>query len=219
MALFALTIFTGAFLLFQVQPVIARIILPWFGGTAAVWTTCMLFFQAVLVLGYAYAHEVTRRWTLRQQAVRHGALLLVAVLTLPILPGESWNPTTPDHPAAKILLLLAGNVGLPYLVLATTGPLLQAWYVRTREGAVPYRLFALSNLGSMLALLSYPPLVEPYLPTRVQAYAWSGAFAVFALLCGLAAYATVRRALPDRLRHSVGPWVFLDHFGPFRVKP
>ncbi|MDX2154209.1 MAG: fused MFS/spermidine synthase [Bryobacteraceae bacterium] len=196
MALYALTIFTGAFLLFQVQPVIARIILPWFGGSAAVWTTCMLFFQTVLVLGYLYAHQVTRRLSLRRQAVLHAVLLLAAVLTLPILPGEGWKPRGAENPIGNILALLAGTVGLPYLMLATTGPLLQAWYVRAREGAVPYRLFALSNLGSMLALLTYPPLIEPFLPTRLQAYVWSGAFVAFALLCAATAFTAVRTARP-----------------------
>jgi hypothetical protein len=183
MFLYALTIFLSAFLLFQVQPMIAKIILPWFGGSAAVWTTCMLFFQVALLLGYAYAHFVAKRMSPKTQLIVHATLLGLSILLLPISPSASWKPVGADLPALRILGLLAVSVGLPYTLLATTGPLLQVWYTRTHQGAVPYRLFALSNLGSMLALLSYPVLVEPYLATRTQTLGWSGAYAVFVVLC------------------------------------
>src|SRR5450759_2303509 len=183
MFLYALTIFISAFLLFQVQPMIAKIILPWFGGSAAVWTTCMLFFQVALLVGYAYAHFVAKRLSPKTQVMVHATLLGLSILLLPIAPAASWKPVGADLPALHILALLAVSVGLPYTLLATTGPLLQVWYTRTHQGAMPYRLFALSNLASMLALLSYPPLVEPYLSTRHQTLVWSAAYAVFVVLC------------------------------------
>jgi hypothetical protein len=185
---YALPIFLGAFLLFQVQPIIARCILPWFGGTPAVWTTCMLFFQVLLLGGYAYAHWVATRLRPRAQAVTHGALLGLSLAVLavqlqrwgvPIIPGQAWKPATPDAPVAHILLLLGVTVGLPYFVVATTSPLLQAWFCRQRPGVSPYRLYTLSNAGSLLALLSYPVLVEPSLAMRSQAAVWAAAYVVF----------------------------------------
>jgi hypothetical protein len=152
MILYAATIFLSAFLLFQVQPIIAKMILPWFGGSAAVWNTCMLFFQAMLLAGYLYAHWSIRYLTPRRQAALHATLLGLSLLLLPITPGSGWKPTDAAHPAGRILLLLAVNVGLPYFLLSTTSPLVQAWYTRAGRGAVPYRLFALSNLASLLAL-------------------------------------------------------------------
>jgi hypothetical protein len=183
MPLYALTIFLSAFLLFQVQPLIAKTILAWFGGTASVWTTCMLFFQFLLLGGYLYSHFVIAKLKPKHQAWVHAALLALAVISLPIIPNPSWKPTGTENPTARILLLLGATVGLPYLLCSTTGPLVQAWYARSQRGAMPYRLFALSNFGSMLALLSYPFLVEPYLPARYQAWIWSGGFCVFAALC------------------------------------
>lgn len=183
MPLYALTIFLSAFLLFQVQPLIAKMILAWFGGTASVWTTCMLFFQFVLLAGYLYAHFIVAKLKPKQQAWLHGSLLVLAVLMLPIIPNVAWKPSGTENPTARILLLLSATVGLPYLLCSTTGPLVQAWYARANRNAMPYRLFALSNAGSMLALLSYPFLVEPYLPTRWQALIWSAGFCLFAALC------------------------------------
>lgn len=187
MILYAVTIFLSAFLLFQVQPLIARSILPWFGGTAAVWTVCMLFFQVVLLAGYVYSHAYVRLQTRAQRWV-HVALLMAAAATLPLAASASWKPAGGDDPTWLILGLLATSVGLPYFMLSTTGPLVQAWYARSHQGAVPYRLFALSNLGSMLALVSYPLLVEPWLPLGRQAAVWSAGFVLFALLCGTLAW-------------------------------
>lgn len=182
--LYGLTIFVGAFLLFQVQPLIAKIIVPWFGGSSAVWATCLLFFQVVLLLGYIYADLLARRAPPAFQTRIHLVALALAVLVLPIIPGNSWKPSGPERPTLHILLLLGATVGLPYFLLSTTSPLLQAWYGQARRGRKPYRLYALSNAGSMLALLSYPVLVEPTFSTRHQAMGWSVAFIAFAALCG-----------------------------------
>ena len=188
MILYALTIVVSAFLLFQVQPVIAKIILPWFGGSAAVWTTCLLFFQMVLLLGYLYAHATVRYLKPRMQMLVHAGLLLVSAAVLPIYPNASWKPYGSEDPSLRILGLLAMTVGLPYFLLSTTGPLLQAWYARRYKGAIPYRLYALSNAGSMFALLSYPVLFEPVYTTRQQATIWSVAYVGFAALCAMTAF-------------------------------
>jgi spermidine synthase/MFS family permease len=186
---YAGTIFLSSFLLFLVQPLIARLILPWFGGSAAVWTTCMLFFQVLLVAGYGYAHWLGRLGG-RRQAMVHSALLAVALVTLPIAPSESWQPAGGDEPITRILLLLGATVGLPYFLLASTSPLIQVWFTQTRPGENPYRLFALSNLASLIALLGYPFAVEPLLASGEQVRAWSWAFAAFALLCAVLAWRT-----------------------------
>jgi len=181
--LYTVTIFLSAFLLFEVQPIIAKLILPWFGGTSAVWSTCMVFFQLVLVLGYLYAHWMQRAFPARRQALLHSALLAASVVALPILPNPHWKSSTIAQPSFRILALLAVTVGLPYLLLSSTSPLLQAWYARDHKEGMPYRLFALSNFASMLALLSYPLAIEPILPNRMQAWIWSGAYLIFAAVC------------------------------------
>ena len=188
MTLYAVTIFLSAFLLFQVQPLIAKMILPWFGGSAAVWSASMLFFQLLLLAGYAYAHVSIRFLKPRVQMLVHVTLLLGSCALLPILPNPIWRPTQVGDPTARILLLLTATIGLPYFLLSSTSPLLQAWFVRRTGSGVPYRLFALSNFGSMLALVSFPFLVEPTLATRQQAYSWSGGYVVFALLCAFTAW-------------------------------
>jgi protein-L-isoaspartate O-methyltransferase len=185
---FSLTIFWGAFLLFLVQPLIARFILPWFGGGPAVWTTCMLFFQLLLLGGYAYAHFSISRLTPRRQVITHLCLLALAVALLPITPGDAWKPNDGSHAAGHILLLLLACLGLPYLVLSATGPLLQAWFSKANPGVSPYRLYALSNVGSLLALLIYPFYLEPQLSRQAQADGWSWGLAIYAGLtawCGL----------------------------------
>jgi SAM-dependent methyltransferase len=199
MLLYALTIVVSAFLLFQVQPVIAKIILPWFGGSAAVWTTCLLFFQMALLLGYLYAHAVVRYLKPRVQMGLHAGLLLVSAVALPIYPSLSWKPSGTEEPTMAILRLLALTVGLPYFLLSTTGPLLQAWYARRFKGAMPYRLYALSNAGSMFALISYPVLFEPIFGTYQQAINWSWAYAAFAILCGATA---LRSGTSTQIEHS-----------------
>jgi len=195
MLIYAITIFISAFLLFQVQPMIAKIILPWFGGGAAVWSACLMFFQMALLAGYLYSHATTRFLKARQQAILHTVLLVAAVALLPIMPGPQWKPADEKEPLLRILLLLAGTVGLPYMMLSTTGPLLQAWYTRASGGAIPYRLFALSNFGSFLALLSFPFVFEPMLTSQQQTTMWSVAFAVFAGSAAFAGWSMVK-AIP-----------------------
>ncbi len=188
MILFAITIFLSAFLLFQVQPLIAKIILPWFGGSAAVWSAAMLFFQLVLLAGYAYAHVVIRYLRARSQMIVHATLLVVSCALLPIIPSRSWQPEIAGDPTLRILELLAATIGLPYFLLSSTSPLLQAWYVRKSGSGMPYRLFALSNFGSMLALITFPFAVEPLLTSRQQAYTWSAIYVLFAALCVFAGF-------------------------------
>ena len=178
---YAVTIFVSAFLLFQVQPMVARFILPWFGGSSLVWTTCMLFFQSALVLGYAYSHFVTQKLTAKQQWILHSVLLLLAIATLPIRPTEYWKPTDGTMPTYRILLLLGASVGLPFVLLSTTGPLIQAWQSQTHPNRSPFRLFALSNFASLLALMSYPFVFESNLTLNQQSWFWSAGFVLFAL--------------------------------------
>ena len=192
MTLYAVTIFLGAFLLFQVQPIVARYILPWYGGSPAVWTTCMLFFQLLLLGGYLYAHLVGTRLDPRRQPMVHAGLLLLALTVLPITPDESWKPVDPTNPTWQIVTLLFVTVGLPYLVVATSSPLLQHWFSRTEPSRSPYRLFALSNAGSLLGLVTYPFLLEPLLPTGMQTRMWSATFGVYVLLCGVCAIRVFR---------------------------
>ena len=190
MARFAWTIFLGAFLLFQVQPILGRFILPWFGGGAGVWTVCMLFFQMALLAGYAYAHLLSKKVAPKQQMAVHLVLIAVSLLFLPITPSaEAWRSTgEADQATLRILILLTTHIGIPYLLLSSTGPLLQSWFERQFPGRSPYRLYSLSNLGSLLALLSYPFLFEPWLTLRVQGVAWSIAFAIYGVSCAWCAW-------------------------------
>src|SRR5579864_8735227 len=191
MLLYAWVIFLGAFLLFQIQPLIAKIILPSFGGSSVVWSTCMLFFQVVLLLGYAYAHWLHEHLRATRQAMVHSALLLASIAALPIGPDAARGVSGVEHPSWQILRLLAATIGIPYFLLSSTSPLLQAWYAR-RRGKAPYRLYALSNLASMAALLTYPSLMEPNLTTRHQGLIWSIAYIAFAAFCAAAAWYSAR---------------------------
>ncbi|MGA3027912.1 MAG: fused MFS/spermidine synthase [Bryobacteraceae bacterium] len=177
------TIFVSAFLLFQVQPIVGRYVLPWFGGGPAVWTACLLFFQVALLAGYGYAHWLGSRSNARTQATVHAVLLAVSLVFLPIAPASVWKPVSPGDPVGRILLLLTATVGGPYVMLASTGPLLQRWFSLTRSGESPYRLYALSNVGSFLALLSYPFVVEPVLRLHTQVLVWTAVYVVFVALC------------------------------------
>jgi hypothetical protein len=189
---FAFTIFTGAFLLFAVQPLIGKYILPWFGGGPGVWTTCLLFFQMVLLGGYAYAHFSTTRLKPKRQALVHVGLIALALLVLPITPSARWKPQGGDDPVWGILLLLAVTLGLPYFVLSSTGPLMQQWVSRVRTSGSPYRLYALSNAGSLLALLGYPFVFERVWTRQAQSNYWSAGFVVFALGCAWSAWRMTR---------------------------
>ncbi|MGV3486223.1 MAG: spermidine synthase [Planctomycetaceae bacterium] len=179
---FATATLLGAFLVFQVQPIISKCVLPWFGGTSAVWTTCMLFFQLLLFGGYVYAHLLRTYAKVKLQALVHVSLLLVALATLPIEPSAAWKPAGDGSPTLHLLWLLSAHVGLPYFVLSSTGPLMQAWLsLRINDDRV-YRLYALSNAGSLAALLSYPFLVEPWLSVTAQSSLWSWLFACFVIV-------------------------------------
>ena len=176
---FAFVITLSAFLIFLVQPLIAKQILPWFGGTAAVWTTCMVFFQSALLAGYAYADWAPRKLGISRHARVHAILALLSLATLPITVSTMWKPIDGAAPVFHIIALLAVTIGLPYFVLAATSPLVQMWFARAHPSRDPYRLFALSNTASLLALLCYPFVVEPWLALRDQAIGWSMLYAVF----------------------------------------
>ncbi len=196
MVLYVSTIFLSAFLLFQIQPMIAKMILPWFGGSAAVWITAMLFFQTTLLGGYLYAHWSIRSLRPRMQAVAHILLLGISLILLPVVPSPGWRPTGNEDPILRILGLLTLSVGLPYFLLSTTSPLIQAWYARKHQASLPYRLFALSNLASLLGLLAYPVFVEPAVALRQQSFGWSAAYAVFVSLGIASALISSRRTSP-----------------------
>jgi SAM-dependent methyltransferase len=199
MILYGCLVFLSSFLLFVVQPAIAKQILPWFGGSAAVWATCMVFFQTMLVAGYAYSDWTTRFLTPKRQASLHMALLCACLFLMPVIPGAAWRPAGGENPGVRILGLLVTGVGLPYMMLATTSPLAQAWFARRFQKAIPYRLFALSNLASLAALLAYPFAIERWIPTATQLKIWSALFVVFALLCAMAAYYSMRRFVMGRV--------------------
>lgn len=196
---FAITVFSSAFLLFQVQPVIARYILPWYGGSPAVWTTCMLFFQLGLLLGYTYAHLLATYLSTKQQAMVHIAVLVLSLVVLPITPSEALRPDGTGSPVVGILLLLVTTVGLPYILISATGPLLQHWFAARFPGKSPYRLYALSNVASLLALLTYPFLFEPALDLPDQTLFWSYGYALFIVACALSAFTLLRF---EELKHS-----------------
>lgn len=207
MGLFATTVFLSAFLLFQIQPIVAKMILPWFGGSSSVWSVCLVFFQFELLLGYAYVHWLHEKVAARRQPLVHGALLVLSVAMLPVAADPAWKGST-LAPGLSVLAVLAIAVGAPYLMLSTTGPLMQTWYARSFPNAgteaKPYRLYALSNLASMLALLSYPVLVEPMLPVGVQATLWSAAYVAFVATCLATAFYT-RRRMASVVAQAVSP--------------
>ena len=183
------TIFLAALLLFAIEPLIAKMILPWFGGSAAVWMACLLFFQTALLCGYLYAHLLATRVPRRWQGRVHVTLLVISLAFLPVIPAGHWRPNGGENPLPLILGLLAATIGLPFVLLASTTPLLTAWSARQKPSASTLtRLYALSNLGSMIALISYPILVEPLLATRLQALSWSAIYAGFTLLAALGAW-------------------------------
>ena len=187
----AIAIFASAFLLFLVEPLFAKRILPWFGGSAAVWSTCLVFYQTALLVGYLYARLLSRYANAFAQAAMHIGLLLFALLVLPIGPSDQWQPAVGTQPTWAILLMLAATFGLPFIALSATSPLLQYWLARSGEPA-PYKLFALSNFASLAALLSYPIWVEPNFDIAAQRTWWSAGFVVFVLVCG--AFAWLSRA-------------------------
>ena len=205
MVLYAATILVSSFLLFLVQPIIAKQILPWFGGTAAVWTTCLVFFQLALLAGYTYC-DLTSRFKPKVQTTIHIVLLLASLVSLPIVAGTGWKPAGDEDPLWRILGLLVATIGLPYFMLSTTGPLVQSWMAK--EHADPatakrvYRFFALSNLGSLVGLLAYPFAIEMWVPTRVQAVGWSVGYGLFVVFC-IGSALRARRPRPEPLVGAV----------------
>jgi SAM-dependent methyltransferase len=186
-AVSALTIFLGAFLLFALEPLVAKRILPWFGGSAAVWSTCLVFYQTALLLGYAYARWLSNSVSGRAQGLIHLSVLAASLLLLPIGPAERWKPTAASgEPAWLIVAMLSATIGLPFVILSATSPLLQAWLARSGHPA-PYRFFALSNFASLAALLAYPTLVEPNLTASGQSVWWSALYLFFVVACAAAA--------------------------------
>jgi hypothetical protein len=177
--LFHLATFLSSTLLFSLQPLIAKTILPWFGGGAGIWNICQLFFQGGLLLGYLYAHKMSENKNLRYL---HPAILCLSLLSLPIIPSASWKDSAQSLPELKILALLTCTVGLPYTLLSCSSPLLATLFKRNFPSVDPYKLFAWSNLGSMLGLLSYPVLIEPNLGLVYQARCWSALFVLYAII-------------------------------------
>jgi hypothetical protein len=193
-ALFAATIFLSAFLLFQVQPMISKYILPWFGSTPGVWATALVFFQVMLLAGYAYAHLIVSRLPWRRQGIVHISLLVLALLALPIAPAESLKPVDAEAPVGHILFILTLSVGAPFFLLSATAPLLQRWFALLYPGRSPYRLYALSNAGSLIALLSYPFVIERLVSLQTQTWLWSLGYLVFVLFCASCGWRLYRSA-------------------------
>jgi hypothetical protein len=190
---FAVCIFLSAFLLFQIQPIISKTLLPWFGGTQAVWSSAMLFFEVALTGGYAYANWLVRRRTSRKQTLIHLSLMAISVCLViflwviwpsPITPAADLKPQTGTAPLLYILFLLTISVGLPFFVLSTNSPLMQAWFSLKNPGRSPYWLYALSNIGSLIGLILYPVVVEPLLTIQRQGWIWAGGYLLFVLIAG-----------------------------------
>lgn len=214
LTLFAISLFLSAFLLFLVQPMIAKMVLPLLGGTPAVWNTCMLFFQVMLLAGYGYVHVLTTRVSIRRQVSVHLMLLCAPLLLLPIGVASHWVALNPDRPIPWLLGLLTLSVGLPFFVLSTTAPLLQKWFSSLEHASArdPYFLYVASNVGSMLALLGYPVVIEPYFPLKSeqwfsQSWMWSLGYACLLMLVSVCGW-MVRRPLPHaavKVRRGIQP--------------
>jgi hypothetical protein len=208
MFIFAISVFLSAFLLFQVQPMIGKFILPWFGGTPAVWSTVMLFFQVLLTGGYAYAYWLIGRIKEARQSRIHIGLSVLALIVVtalaftwssPVTPPATLKPSEVSFPILHIFQLLFISVGLPYFLLASNGPLMQAWFSRIFPQQSYARLYALSNLGSLLGLMAYPVLIEPNLSLKDQGWLWSSGFILFGLLIVWIAAATQNRRATSSL--------------------
>jgi hypothetical protein len=205
--LYGITVFLGAFLLFLVEPMAAKQLLPILGGSSAVWLTCLVFFQVMLLLGYLYAHWITR---CRAATSRQHVYLVTLAAAVVVLLAQRIFPATlspsSDHPVTTIFATLAYTIGLPFLLLGATSPLLQLWFLRTQGGSIPYRLFALSNAGSLLALIAYPFLVEPNITLQLQRTLWSLGFLVYAVLCAvLSPRASSPKPTVQAQHESAGP--------------
>lgn len=188
------TVFLGAMLVFQIQPLVSGAILPWFGGSPAVWTVCLLFFQSTLCAGYYYAFRLIRSFDIRGQLLFH-AVVLAAALFSPVLPSAFWRPSGDEYPEMRILWLLMCNTGLPFLVLSATGPLLQVWFMRVFPGASPYPLYACSNAGSFVGLVLVPFVLEHRYSSIEQAAIWHGGFVIFGLFTAMCAVTALRAGM------------------------
>ena len=222
--LFAATFGLAGFLLFQVQPMLAKYILPWFGGSATTWIVCMLFFQVALLAGYAHAYAVTRPLAVPMQAKVQLGILLIGIALLPITPSEVWKPATTDNPTWRIIALLAASVGVPYIILATTSPLLSRWLARIDSTLNPSAFFAASNLGSFVGLLSYPFIFERVMSSGEQTIWWSWAFVAYAVLFACCGIYVLRHAAstPEPVHEQtfataetdrMGAWIFYSALG------
>jgi len=220
--LYGFTIFLGAFLLFQVQPLIARRVLPWYGGGPGVWTACMLFFQVALLAGYAYAHLLSARLRVKRQAILHVVLMAASLPLVSLAPGSAWKPAGDDAPTLSILLFLGAHIGFPFVILSATSPLIARWFSVRWADRDPYRLYAISNAGSLLALLSYPFVVEPTMRLASQAQLWTVGYAGFVLACTACAWrvhraeaagAVVRESPESGARDPLALWLALAATG------
>ncbi len=222
--LFALAIFVSASLVFVVQPMVTKLVLPMLGGSPSVWNTAMVFFQAALLAGYAYAHGLQRIASLKTQVMVHLGLLIVAALFLPLRISGLLGEPAPTAPIAWLLAVLTLSVGAPFAVLSATAPLLQAWFARLRadkpDGANPYVLYAASNLGSFLALIAYPLLIEPLTTLSGQRWGWTGGYGLFVAMIAVLAFLALRRGrqvadvpvlaeAPPVSWRDRGIWIFL----------
>ena len=233
---FAFAIFVSAFLLFQVQLLMGREVLPLFGGAAAVWTVCVFVFQLLFLAGYAYSHAITKWFALRRQVIVHGALLGASAIYLgvmaylrsaPIAVGTDWRPPPGANPTWTIVEFLMRAIGLPFFLLSATSPLLQHWFAQDGPRRMPYRLYALSNVGSLLGLLSYAFFVEPHVGLRAQRWDWAAGYVLFLVCYYLTARTLISRSAaacarwsprttlpwPRKDLVSPGPWP-----GPWRAK-
>jgi spermidine synthase len=218
--LIPLTIVLSAFLLFQIQLITAKWVLPWFGGSPSVWTACLLFYQSVLLFGYLYAHLLAKKFSPRTQAIIHSGLLFLSlgwmawlskIWANPVLPASTLKPDGTEDPLVAILFLLLMSIALPFLLLSSTSPLIQKWKSLNSESsaASAYRLYAISNIGSLLALITYPVLVEPNLTVRIQSHLWTFGYALFAILSVVTAFQISKRLwfMPDILSSSAVPHI------------
>ncbi len=194
--LYGLTLFVSALLLFSIQPMFAKMVLPKLGGAPAVWSVAMVFFQTVLLAGYAYAHLLNRALRPRRAAMFHLVLIGITAMMLPIAIAPGWGAPPPDGTALWLFGLFAVSIGLPFFTLSASAPLLQSWFAASghRQAGNPYVLYAASNLGSFAALFAYPVVIEPFLTLKTQTAAWSFGFALFAVLLAVVGLFTSRAA-------------------------
>ncbi|PKH00749.1 spermidine synthase [Paraglaciecola sp. MB-3u-78] len=205
-----ISVFISAFLVFQIQPIISKIILPWFGGGASVWTTCMLFFQFFLLVGYLYAYILTKIFKVKHQIVAHLVCLLFSLFLLPYNIADIQNIIISEPPTWGVLKVLFFGLGFPYLILSANTPLLQHWFTRETHGANPYRLYAISNIAAFLALVSYPSVIEPFMTLDWQVKLWSSIYWLFVLLVAWIFFIVVKQNKKDRLfipEHIINPQV------------